>query len=164
MDWNWGPVIAYSTEAFRSYARVRLKTGDKVSVRSYEPYNVEDKYSLNRPLPYTGGDLDYVRAVINTFRKMDYSLQAMDIELKTAIPVGTGLSPSAALCVSVAHALSVACSFALSPVELANIAYVADGIVKSLNGRVAPPQRHTWEEWSEKKILEMLNLIHASKF
>jgi len=126
MDWNWGPVIPYATEAFRSYAKIRLKTDDKVSVRSYEPYNVEDRYGLKDPLTYQGGDLDYVRAVINTFRKMKYSLQGMDIELKTTIPVGTGLSSSAALCVSVAHAVSLASGFKLGPVELANIAYVAE--------------------------------------
>jgi mevalonate kinase len=126
MDWNRGPVIAYATDAFRSYAKVRLKTGDEVSVRSYEPYNVEDRYGLKAPLPYLGRDLDYVRAVINAFRKMGYSLQGMDIELKTTIPVGTGLSSSAALCVSVTHAISVACGFKLGPVELANLAYVAE--------------------------------------
>lgn len=41
---------------------------------------------------------------------------------------------------------------------------LADGIVQALNGRVAPPQRRTWEQWSEKKIFEMLDLIHAAKF
>jgi glycosyltransferase involved in cell wall biosynthesis len=41
---------------------------------------------------------------------------------------------------------------------------MADGIVKALNGEVAPSQRRTWEEWSEKKILEMLNLIHSGEF
>ena len=139
MDWNWGPVIAYSTEAFRSYAKVRLRTGDEVSVRSYEPYNVEDSYGLKDPLSYRGGDLDYVRAVINTFRKMDFSLQGIDIELKTTIPVGTGLSSSAALCVSVAHALSVACGFNLGPVELANVAYVAEAKeVKTGCGQMDP--------------------------
>ena len=126
MDWNWGPVIAYATEAFRSYAKVELRTNDEVSVRSYEPYNVEDRYDLKGPLLYQGKDLDYVRAVINTFRKMEYSLQGMDIELKTTIPVGTGLSSSAALCVSVAHAISTAYGFDLDRVELANIAYVAE--------------------------------------
>jgi len=139
MDWNWGPVIAYATDAFRSYARVRLKTDDEVSVRSYEPYNVEDRYGLKAPLPYLGGDLDYVRAVINAFRKMGYSLQGMDIALKTTIPVGTGLSSSAALCVSVTHAISAACGFKLGPVELANLAYVAEAKeVKTGCGQMDP--------------------------
>jgi len=126
MDWNWGPVIPYATEAFRSYAKIRLRPGDEIFVRSYEPYNVEDRYRLKGPLPYRGGDLDYVRAVINTFRKMAYSLQGMDIKLKTTIPVGTGLSSSAALSVSVAHAISAANGFNLGSTELANIAYVAE--------------------------------------
>jgi len=139
MDWNWGPVISYATEAFRSYAKVRLRTGDQISVRSYEPYNVEDRYGLKDPLPYQGGDLDYVRAVVNTFRKMNYSLQGMDIELKTTIPVGTGLASSAALCVSVAHAVSLAYGFKLDPVELANIAYAAEAKeVKAGCGQMDP--------------------------
>jgi len=139
MDWNWGPVISYATEAFRSYAKVRLRADDEVSVRSYDPYNVEDRYGLKGPLTYQGEDLDYVRAVVNTFRKMDYSLQGMDIELKTTIPVGTGLASSAALCVSVAHAISAACEFKLSPVDLANIAYVAEANeVKTGCGQMDP--------------------------
>jgi len=139
MDWNWGPVIPYATEAFRSYAKVGLKARDEVSVRSYEPYNVEDSYGLKDLQPYQGRDLDYVRAVINTFRKMDYSLQGMDIELKTTIPVGTGLASSAALCVSVAHAVSLACRFDLAPVELGNIAYVAEAKeVKTGCGQMDP--------------------------
>jgi len=139
MDWNWGPVIPYATEAFRSYAKVRLKAGEEVSVTSYEPYNVEDRYGLNDPLPYQGRDLDYVRAVINTFRKMNHSLQGMDIELKTTIPVGTGLASSAALCVSVAHAVSLACGLDLGPVELGNIAYVAEAKeVKTGCGQMDP--------------------------
>jgi len=139
MDWNWGPVIPYATEAFRSYTRVRLKAGDEVSVKSYEPYNVEDRYGLKDTLFYQGRDLDYVRAVVNTFRKMGYSLQGMDIELKTTIPVGTGLSSSAALCVSVAHAVSLACGFDLGPVELGNIAYVAEAKeVKTGCGQMDP--------------------------
>ena len=139
MDWNWGPVIPYATEAFRSYAKVRLKARDEVSVRSYEPYRVEDRYGLKDLLPYQGRDLDYVRAVVNTFRKMGYSLQGMDIELKTTIPVGTGLASSAALCVSVAHAVSLACGFSLGPVELGNIAYVAEAKeVKTGCGQMDP--------------------------
>jgi len=139
MDWNWGPVIPYATEAFRSYAKVRLRSDDKVSVRSYEPYNVEDSYDFKEPLSYQGGDLDYVRAVINTFKKMGYSLQGIDIELKTTIPVGTGLSSSAALCVSVTHAISAACGFDLSLLELANAAYVAEAKeVKTGCGQMDP--------------------------
>jgi len=83
--------------------------------------------------------LDYVRAVVNTFGKMGYSLQGMDVELKTTIPVGIGLASSAALCVSVAYAISLACGFSLDPVELANIAYVAEAKeVKTGCGQMDP--------------------------
>ena len=41
---------------------------------------------------------------------------------------------------------------------------VADGIVKALNGQVPPSRRKTWEDYCEKNIYEMFNLLCSSKF
>jgi len=40
---------------------------------------------------------------------------------------------------------------------------VADGILRALRGEVPPSRRRTWEEYSEKKIYEMFNLILSGK-
>ena len=40
---------------------------------------------------------------------------------------------------------------------------VADGILRALRGEVPPSRCRTWEEYSEKKIYEMLNLILSGK-
>jgi len=36
---------------------------------------------------------------------------------------------------------------------------MADGVVKALNGQVAPSERKTWEDYCERKIIEMFSLI-----
>jgi glycosyltransferase involved in cell wall biosynthesis len=40
---------------------------------------------------------------------------------------------------------------------------MADGILKALNGGVLSSRRRTWEDYCEKRIYEMLSLIHSSK-
>jgi glycosyltransferase involved in cell wall biosynthesis len=40
---------------------------------------------------------------------------------------------------------------------------MADGILMALRGKVSPSKRRTWEDYSEKKIYEMLNLIYSGR-
>jgi glycosyltransferase involved in cell wall biosynthesis len=40
---------------------------------------------------------------------------------------------------------------------------MADGILRALRGEVPKPKRRTWEDYSEKRILEMFNLIVSGK-
>jgi len=52
--------------------------------------------------------------------------------------------------------------FLLLRVELGRIIVekeMAEGIIKALNGEVHSSSRRTWEDYCEKKIYEMFNLI-----
>ncbi|MEM2952751.1 MAG: glycosyltransferase [Candidatus Bathyarchaeia archaeon] len=40
---------------------------------------------------------------------------------------------------------------------------MADGILRALRGEVPRPKRRTWEEYSEKKIIELFNMILSGK-
>jgi glycosyltransferase involved in cell wall biosynthesis len=40
---------------------------------------------------------------------------------------------------------------------------MSDGIIKALNGLVHPSRRRTWEDYSEKRISEMLSMIQSDK-
>jgi len=59
----------------------------------------------------------------------------------------------------------VACGVAESgEYLLVNEDEMADGILKALNGEIPPSKRKTWEDYCEKKMYEMLNLLHSSRF
>jgi galactokinase len=126
MDWNWGPVITYATEEFRNYVYVRPRGDGWIHVRSHQPYNVEDRFKADGEINYGVGDLDYVRAVLNVLKERGFSLQGMDMDVKTTIPVGTGLSSSAALCVSTAYAVALFLGSELTALEAAEVAYTAE--------------------------------------
>jgi len=59
---------------------------------------------------------------------------------------------------------TVACGVAKSnEYLLVNEDEMAEGILRALRGEVPKPKRRTWEDYSEKKILEMFNLIFSGK-
>ncbi len=63
--------------------------------------------------------VDYVQGVTVALRKRGYRLRGADMRITSAVPIGSGLSSSAALEVSVARALRAAFDLRLDDVELA---------------------------------------------
>jgi galactokinase len=71
--------------------------------------------------------LDYVRAVVNVLNDIGFKVPGMELEINTTIPVGTGLSSSAALCISAAYAISEALELGIDTLmSAAEIAYTAE--------------------------------------
>ncbi|MEK6631274.1 MAG: galactokinase family protein, partial [Acidobacteriota bacterium] len=65
--------------------------------------------------------LDYVQGVTVALRNRGHRLTGADIRIESAVPVGSGLSSSAALEVSVGRAWRSACGLAIDNVELAAV-------------------------------------------
>jgi galactokinase len=63
--------------------------------------------------------LDYVQGVTVALRQRGYQLRGADVRIASTVPIGSGLSSSAALEVSVARALRAAFELRLDDVELA---------------------------------------------
>jgi galactokinase len=63
--------------------------------------------------------VDYVQGVTVALRQRGYQLRGADMRISSAVPIGSGLSSSAALEVSVARALRAAFDLRLDDVELA---------------------------------------------
>jgi glycosyltransferase involved in cell wall biosynthesis len=40
---------------------------------------------------------------------------------------------------------------------------VTEGVLKALRGEAPKPKRRTWEDFSEKKIMELFNIIYSGK-
>jgi galactokinase len=117
-DYSGGFVLPL---AIPQRTRVELAPRDEPLVRAWSA-NVEDRhveeYRLGEEEPGHGW-LDYVQGVTEVLRKADYPLTGFDLRLESDVPLGSGLSSSAALEVSLLRALRQAFGLDLDDVRLA---------------------------------------------
>jgi galactokinase len=69
---------------------------------------------------------DYVRGVTVTLEQAGYRLKGADLEIDSDVPIGAGLSSSAAIEVATGHALLQTSGFAIGGVELARLCQRAE--------------------------------------
>ena len=99
-------------------ATIRLRSaafGDSVELSADGP----------PPIPREGWGR-YVAAVARLLRKHGAPLTGLDGEIVSTVPIGAGMSSSAALTVSVGLALTSAASYELPRIELARLAQAAE--------------------------------------
>jgi galactokinase len=99
-------------------ATVRLRSvafGDTLELRADEP----------PPIPREGWGR-YVAAVVRLLREQGAPITGLNGEIVSTVPIGAGMSSSAALTVSVGLALTSAASYELPRLELARIAQAAE--------------------------------------
>ena len=106
---TWAPA-SDATIRFRSAA-----FGDSVELPADAP----------SPIPRKGWGR-YVAAVARLLREHGAPLTALDGEIVSTVPIGAGMSSSAALTVSVGLALTSAASYELPRIELARLAQAAE--------------------------------------
>jgi galactokinase len=120
-DYNGGFVLP---TAIPQRCRVELtpRPGDKVRVWSSagDPAAGPASYRLGAEAR-TGRWLDYVQGITATLRRGGYRVTGFDARLDSAVPLGSGLSSSAALSVSLLRALRRAFALALHDVDIARI-------------------------------------------
>jgi galactokinase len=69
---------------------------------------------------------NYVRGVVAGFLERGYTVPALDLTIKSSVPLGAGLSSSAALEVAVASALETAIGVQLEPLDKARLCQKAE--------------------------------------
>jgi galactokinase len=84
------------------------------------------EFDLDSPAVASGDWSDYVLGVALTLEMSGRRLSGADLAIWTDVPIGAGLSSSAALEVSVAHALLTESGLAFNPVEIAKICQGAE--------------------------------------
>ena len=87
----------------------------------------QDEFRLDdTQLKHHGWFGDYVRAVFNSLAGGGYETRGMDITTWSEVPIGSGLSSSAAFEVSVTKLCAACLGYATSPRKIAEVAYRAE--------------------------------------
>jgi galactokinase len=123
-DYNGGFVLP---TAIPQRTRVELapRDDDVVRVASTAVGDGQLTFSLGAERPGRGW-LDYVQGVTRLLRAGGHDLRGFDARIDSAVPVGSGLSSSAALSVSLTRALRSAFALALDDVEIARLGQRAE--------------------------------------
>jgi galactokinase len=119
-DYNGGPVLPVAIER-RTAAAARVADGWR-AVSDTEP----GARSLDIDAPMRRAWTDYMVGVVRELRSLRAAPPGAEIAVATTLPIGAGLSSSAALTVATAKALSLLAGRRLSPAELAEVAFRAE--------------------------------------
>nr|MDO8061950.1 galactokinase family protein [Candidatus Freyrarchaeum guaymaensis] len=130
-DYKGLPVVPVAI-TLRTYISGRLRKGELFKVKSLnlkelgEPF--EDAFQAGDPLLGEGWFGDYLRSIVNILLKEGYIDGRVGVEawVKSQVPVGAGLSSSAALEVAFLTLLNSLYGLNLSRRDVAELAYLAE--------------------------------------
>jgi len=133
-DYKGLPVVPVAIN-LRMYLYGEVTDSRRINVKSFdleergEPSVDSFEIGVN---PMLGGKFfgNYLRGVVNVLVKRGFSerLRGMNVTIKSEIPIGSGLSSSAALEVGFAHLLNIACRLNLGKKDLAEIGFAAENL------------------------------------
>lgn len=129
-DYKGLPVVAVAVR-LRCYCAGSFNHTDVVKFASLnlkeQSEDFRDEFSLDSIELRGGGWFgDYVRAIFASFSEAIQRVEGMDIALWSEVPIGSGLSSSASLEVSIVKLISSCLGHELNPREVAEIAYRAE--------------------------------------
>jgi galactokinase len=125
-DYNEGFVLPIATPqrtvvtlAPRGDSRARVHSSDIDGAEADQMFIVGDERR-------TGGWIDYVQGVTSAMRARGWTVRGFDGRIRSDVPLGAGLSSSAALEIAVVRALAAAFDLAIDEIEVARIGHVAE--------------------------------------
>jgi galactokinase len=119
-DYNGGPVLPVAVERRTA---VVARVSDRWAVTSDTEPGVQE---LDIDAPMRWAWADYVVGVVRELRSLRAAPPGAEVSIATKLPVGAGLSSSAALTVSAAKALSLLAGKRLTPAQLVDVAFRAE--------------------------------------
>ena len=123
-DYHEGYVLP-ATIPQRTHAAVRSRADRIVRVWSEGTSHDVEQYALGSEGPGRGW-LDYVQGLTVAIRATGTDLPGFDLHLHSTVPIGSGVSSSAALEISVLRALRTRLELPLDDIELARIGRAAE--------------------------------------
>lgn len=101
---------------------------DRFVTAQAEGFGPARHFNIDELKPITGEPdwIDYIKAVCWVFEKHRYRLPGANISIKSTIPIGSGLSSSAAIELAFARAITAAAGLEIPPVELALLCQEAE--------------------------------------
>ena len=107
---------------------------EKIFVLSKD-MNTSDEFSTNSEIPLIGNEFDYLRAIIKVLKKEDLikEIPGFKVEIASEVPIGSGLSSSAALLVAWLTALNDQLALNLSPEDIADLTFKAENKILGIN-------------------------------
>lgn len=127
-DYNDGFVLPMAIERYTVVAADRPSAGSANSITWMASELMED-FSVDPTRPIVAGEpkwSNYVRGVMAGFQQREIKLDGFDAVMGTSVPIGGGLSSSAALEVSTATLLETISGTQLDPVEKALLCQKAE--------------------------------------
>jgi galactokinase len=109
----------------RTYVHLRARDDGRVVARSVECRDVTVEFMLGHEKKRDDWG-DYVQGVIDALRRTGYTLAGFDLDVDSAVPIGSGLSSSAALEVALLRGVRELFGLSLSDVEIARIGQRAE--------------------------------------
>jgi galactokinase len=119
-DYNGGPVLPVAIER-RTAVAARLAEQWALASDTEETISEVD---MDAPLRHAW--TDYIVGVVRELRTLRAAPRAAALAVATSLPLGAGLSSSAALTVATAKALSLLAGRRLTPAQLAEVAFRAE--------------------------------------
>jgi galactokinase len=119
-DYNGGPVLPVAIER-RTSAAARIGQGWRLVSDTGSQWL---EVAIDDPMRHEW--TDYVVGVVRELRSFGAAPPGADVAVATTVPIGAGLSSSAALTVGLAKALSLLAGRRLSPEQLVEVAFRAE--------------------------------------
>lgn len=124
-DYNEGFVMPVAI-GFSTFATISARPDRKLSLFS-ENFSAGAEFDLDDPNPTPIGDwTDYPRGVAITLERAGYRLTGARLSIRGEVPIGAGLSSSAAIEVATCIALLSNSGFSVEPVEIAKLCQRAE--------------------------------------
>jgi galactokinase len=120
-DYHQGLVLP-AVIRLRTIASVTLRDDRRVRARSAAVAGGFEDYEIGREQPGRGW-LDYIQGITVVLRRNGITAPGFDVQIQSAVPLGAGVSSSAALEVSVLRALRALRVFEADDLSLATLAH-----------------------------------------